>query len=110
MSTGRKGSRQSGAGGRQSGIGSSESRRDRTQSAVGRRDEDKRVGTALQDAELIAKGIEHVWSRMPDLVINPRRPNRVEPRQVKRRPKSYSLLTKPRDELRKALLKSSDMA
>ena len=47
---------------------------------------------------------------LPDLVINPRRPNRVEPRQVKRRPKSYSLLTKPRDELRKALLKSSDMA
>jgi hypothetical protein len=44
---------------------------------------------------------------LPDLVINPHRPNRVEPRQVKRRPKSYSLLTKPRDELRKALLKSS---
>ena len=47
---------------------------------------------------------------LPDLVINPRRPNRVEPRKVKRRPKSYSLLTKPRDVLRKALLKSSDKA
>jgi hypothetical protein len=44
---------------------------------------------------------------LPDLVINPHRPNRVEPRQVKRRPKSYSLMTKPRDVLRKALLKSS---
>ena len=46
-------------------------------------------------------------ANLPDLVINPLRPNRVEPRQVKRRPKSYTLLTKPRDELRKALLKSS---
>ena len=53
------------------------------------------LATARPDADL------------PDLVINPLRPNRVEPRQVKRRPKSYTLLTKPRDELRKALLKSS---
>ena len=44
---------------------------------------------------------------LPDLVINPHRPNRAEPRVVKRRPKSYSLMTKPRDTLRKALLKSS---
>lgn len=32
------------------------------------------------------------------------RPDRVEPRKVKRRPKSYGLLTKPRAEARQALL------
>jgi len=31
------------------------------------------------------------------------RPDRVEPRVVKRRPKSYKLMNKPRRELRKAL-------
>jgi len=40
---------------------------------------------------------------LPDLVVNPHRPNRVEPRAVKRRPKEYDRLTKPREELRKAL-------
>lgn len=43
---------------------------------------------------------------LPDLVVNPLRPNRVEPRQKKRRPKSFSLMTKPRNVLRKAQLKS----
>ena len=38
------------------------------------------------------------------LVVNPDRPNRFEPRTRKRRPKSYPLMTKPRSELRKALL------
>lgn len=37
------------------------------------------------------------------LVINPTRPGRVEPRVVKRRPKQYMRLTKPRSELRKEL-------
>ena len=37
------------------------------------------------------------------LIVNPRRPDRVEPRAVKRRPKPYSLMTKPRRELRQAL-------
>jgi hypothetical protein len=41
---------------------------------------------------------------LPKLVINPDRPNRFEPRVRKRRPKSYPLMTKPRSELRKALL------
>ncbi|HUV70628.1 MAG TPA: IS4 family transposase [Terracidiphilus sp.] len=36
--------------------------------------------------------------------ILPRRPNRIEPRAVKRRPKQYPLLNKPRHEMRKALL------
>lgn len=35
------------------------------------------------------------------------RPNRVEPRAVKRRPKSQKLLTKPRDEARAELLKNT---
>jgi len=34
---------------------------------------------------------------------NPRRPNRVEPRAVKRRPKGYARLNKPRDQARKEL-------
>jgi hypothetical protein len=38
-----------------------------------------------------------------ELVINPRRPNRLEPRCRKRRPKQYDLMNKPRDVLRKLL-------
>jgi hypothetical protein len=34
----------------------------------------------------------------------PDRPNRLEPRAVKRRPKEYDLLNRPRNEMRKALL------
>lgn len=41
---------------------------------------------------------------LPNLVTNPHRPDRVEPRVLKRRPKEYPLMTKPRDQLRKALL------
>jgi hypothetical protein len=40
----------------------------------------------------------------PRLRVNPDRPGRVEPRARKRRPKEFDLLTKPRAELRKALL------
>lgn len=42
---------------------------------------------------------------LPALVVNPRRPNRIEPRAVKRRPKPHDLLNKPRAEMRQALLK-----
>lgn len=38
------------------------------------------------------------------LVINPHRSGRDEPRVRKRRPKPYSLLTKPRHVLRKSLV------
>jgi hypothetical protein len=38
------------------------------------------------------------------LVVNPERPGRIEPRAVKRRPKEYDRLNKPRRELRKLLL------
>ena len=41
---------------------------------------------------------------LPELVVNPERPDRYEPRVRKRRPKQYALMTKPRSELRKALL------
>jgi putative transposase len=37
------------------------------------------------------------------LVINPCRPNRIEPRVLKRRMKEYTLMKRPRAELRKAL-------
>ncbi|HKB38369.1 MAG TPA: IS4 family transposase [Gemmataceae bacterium] len=37
------------------------------------------------------------------LVVNPDRPGRVQPRVRKRRPKNYPLMTRPRAELRKAL-------
>jgi hypothetical protein len=42
---------------------------------------------------------------LPDLVINPKRPGRVEPRVRKRRPKQFPLMKRPRAELRKALLR-----
>jgi hypothetical protein len=42
---------------------------------------------------------------LPELVVNPDRPGRVEPRVVKRRPKQYSRMTRPRRELRKHLMK-----
>lgn len=40
---------------------------------------------------------------MPDLLVNPHRPGRAEPRCKKRRPKQYDLMNKPRAQLRKAL-------
>ncbi len=44
------------------------------------------------------------------LALNPKRPNRNEPRLRKRRPKQYPLMTKPRAELRKALLRKRKAA
>ena len=41
---------------------------------------------------------------LPQLVVNPDRPGRYEPRVRKRRPKAYPLMTKPRSVLRKDLL------
>lgn len=40
---------------------------------------------------------------VPELIVNPPRPGRFEPRVVKRRPKPHKLMTKPRRELKKAL-------
>ena len=39
-----------------------------------------------------------------DLIVNPLRPGRVEPRVIKRRMKEYPLMKRPRDELRQRLL------
>ena len=41
---------------------------------------------------------------LPDLVVNPDRPGRVEPRVVKRRPKKYMWMTRTRAEWRKRLM------
>ena len=41
---------------------------------------------------------------LPELVGNPDRPGRVEPRVRKRRPKQYPLMKRPRAELRNSLL------
>ena len=40
---------------------------------------------------------------LPPLIVNPYRPNRIEPRCKKRRAKQYDLMNKPRDVLRKLL-------
>ncbi len=45
---------------------------------------------------------------VPKLKVNPERKGRVEPRVRKRRPKQYPLMTKPREELRQALLCEED--
>jgi len=45
---------------------------------------------------------------LPELKVNPLRPNRVEPRCKKRRPKQYDLMNKPRAELQKALKNSGE--
>lgn len=47
---------------------------------------------------------------LPKLVVNPHRPNRVEPRVIKRRPKPYDLMNRPREQLRKALCRRKKAA
>ena len=42
---------------------------------------------------------------LPDLVVNPLRPERIEPRCLKRRPKEFPFMVRPRDEYRKRLKK-----
>ena len=41
------------------------------------------------------------------LVVNPHRPERVEPRVCKRRPKPYPLMQQPRHQLRQKILRQS---
>jgi len=43
-------------------------------------------------------------AKLPRLVVNPQRPDRVEPRVVKRRPKQYYRMCKPRSVLRNELI------
>ena len=47
---------------------------------------------------------------LPPLLINPHRPDRIEPRCKKRRPKQYDLMIKPRAFLRKVLKNKREKA
>ena len=49
-------------------------------------------------------------SLLTPLVVNPPRPSRIEPRVLKRRMKEYTLMKKPRETLRKALLRKKKAA
>jgi hypothetical protein len=46
-----------------------------------------------------------VGDRLPELIVNPWRPDRIEPRCIKRRPKPYDLMMRPRQVLRNRLEK-----
>ncbi len=76
------------------------------QAAVGQGLEPDRV--SFIDALRWLGGAEE-GEKMPELVVNPHRPGRFEPRVRKRRPKPYPLMRKPRAELRKAL-REKDLA
>ena len=47
---------------------------------------------------------------LPPLIVNPHRPNRFEPRCIKRRPKQFDLMNQPRSKLRKALKNKREKA
>jgi len=49
-----------------------------------------------------------VGDPLPSLVVNPHRPNRIEPRVRKRRPKQYPLMTRPRRELHQVIANKGD--
>jgi hypothetical protein len=49
-------------------------------------------------------------TKLTPLLVNPARPNRLEPRVLKRRIKQYDLMKKPRNVLRKALLRKKHKA
>ena len=51
-----------------------------------------------------------VGEELPDLLINPLRPDRIEPRALKRRVKQYNLMNRPRTELRLRMMEKRDAA
>jgi hypothetical protein len=57
----------------------------------------------LSSGFLAAALIEAALADLPSQIVG-NRPNRVEPRAVKRRPKPHDLLTKPRAQARAELL------
>src|SRR5262249_31691213 len=71
----------------------------------------KRQRVALERISFVdaLRWLEASQARQPVLwlVVNPSRPGRVEPRAVKRRPKAYVRLTKPRWVVRNALIQQS---
>jgi hypothetical protein len=52
-------------------------------------------------------GAPHTGTSLMALIVNPKRPHRVEPRVKKRRPKSFPLMITPRQELRQQLLQQA---
>jgi hypothetical protein len=52
----------------------------------------------------------HPGDALPELVVNPERPGRAEPRVRKRRPKKFPVMKQPRDVLRKALRRKKPAA
>jgi hypothetical protein len=71
----------------------------------------KRLGRALERISVLDAlrwlSTARPGEPLPPLGVNPHRPDRVEPRAVKRRPKPYPLLTKPRRDARMALIQQS---
>jgi Transposase DDE domain len=71
----------------------------------------RRQGVALERLSFIdaLRWLEtaRVGGRLPTIVVNPDRRNRVEPRVRKRRPKEYPLMKRPRRVLRAELLAGS---
>jgi len=61
------------------------------------------VSLPLLDAVAAARLIDAQLASLAEQLVG-NRPNRVEPRAVKRRPKPHPLLTKPRDQARAELL------
>jgi hypothetical protein len=49
-------------------------------------------------------GAPHMGMPLVALIVNPKRPHRVEPRVKKRRPKSFPFMIKPRQALRQQLV------
>lgn len=49
-------------------------------------------------------------AELPALIVNPDRPNRIEPRVIKRRMKEFPLMKQPRDKLRQALFRKKPAA
>ncbi len=47
---------------------------------------------------------------LPSLIVNPLRPNRIEPRVIKRRMKKYTLMNKPRAQLHQTLIGARHVA
>jgi hypothetical protein len=49
-------------------------------------------------------GTPHTGMSLMALIVNPKRPHRVEPRVKKRRPKSFPFMIKPRQKLRQQIV------
>ena len=61
-------------------------------------------------ARWLAQAMEYGAVPPLKLRVNPHRPDRVEPRARKRRPKEYALLNKPRREMRERLENAGNAA